>query len=79
MLQVHCQGGKGRTGTFCSALLLWTGFCKTAEEALDVYARRRTDPRLGIRRPLQGVTSPAQVDPYIIPTDSPRCLKSTLN
>jgi hypothetical protein len=57
--QVHCQGGKGRTGTFCAALLLWTGYCSTAEEALDVFVRRRTDPRLGRRR-LQGVDSPSQ-------------------
>ena len=60
VVQVHCQGGKGRTGTFCSALLLWTGFCTDAEDALDTYARRRTDPRLGRRRRLQGVDSPAQ-------------------
>ena len=57
---MHCQGGKGRTGTFCAALLLWTGFCSTADEALDIYARRRTDPRLGRRRRLQGVDSPSQ-------------------
>ena len=57
--QVHCQGGKGRTGTFCAALLLWTGYCSTAEEALDIFVRRRTDPRLGRRR-LQGVDSPSQ-------------------
>jgi hypothetical protein len=53
--QVHCQGGKGRTGTFCVALLLWTGFCTSATEALDFYARRRTDPRLG-RRSLQVIS-----------------------
>ena len=58
--QVHCQGGKGRTGTFCAALLLWTGFSYTANEALDIFARRRTDPRLGRRRNLQGVDSPSQ-------------------
>jgi hypothetical protein len=58
--QVHCQGGKGRTGTFCAALLLWTGFCTDADDALEVYARRRTDPRLGRRRRLQGVDSPSQ-------------------
>ena len=58
--QVHCQGGKGRTGTFCSALLLWTGFCSSAADALELYARRRTDPQLGRRRRLQGVDSPSQ-------------------
>jgi hypothetical protein len=57
--QVHCQGGKGRTGTFCAALLLWTRFCSTADEALQAFARRRTDPRLD-RRHLQGVDSPSQ-------------------
>ena len=57
---MHCQGGKGRTGTFCAALLLWTGFCATADEALELYARRRSDPQLGRRRRLHGVDSPGQ-------------------
>ncbi|KAJ1480040.1 hypothetical protein T484DRAFT_1812105 [Baffinella frigidus] len=39
---VHCRGGKGRTGTFCSALLLWSDFCTTALEALTAFATRRT-------------------------------------
>jgi hypothetical protein len=39
--------------------MLWTGFCSTAEEALDVFARRRTDPRLDRSR-LQQVDAPCQ-------------------
>lgn len=27
------QGGKGRTGTFCSSLMLWVGHRRSAEEA----------------------------------------------
>ncbi|KAJ1479426.1 hypothetical protein T484DRAFT_1814321, partial [Baffinella frigidus] len=39
---VHCRGGKGRTGTFCSSLLLWSDFCTTALGALATFATRRT-------------------------------------
>jgi hypothetical protein len=34
VIAVHCQGGKGRTGSFCSSLMLWTGLFSTAGEAL---------------------------------------------
>jgi hypothetical protein len=59
-LQVHCQGGKGRSGTFCSSLLLWTGFCSTAAESLHAFVQRRTDERIKSTQ-YQGVTGPSQL------------------
>jgi hypothetical protein len=41
VVAVHCRGGKGRTGTFCSSLLLWTKTCRTANEALAEFVSRR--------------------------------------
>ena len=37
---VHCRGGKGRTGLMVCAWLLWSGSCKTADEALELWAKR---------------------------------------
>ena len=34
VLAVHCQGGKGRTGSFCSSIMFWTGLFSSADEAL---------------------------------------------
>ena len=48
LYQVHCKGGKGRTGVAIASLLLLTGHRKTADEALELFASRRTadyDPR----------------------------------
>jgi len=42
VIAVHCQGGKGRTGSFCSSLMLWTGLFTTAGESLGYFAQRRT-------------------------------------
>ncbi|XRB02085.1 phosphatidylinositol 3,4,5-trisphosphate 3-phosphatase [Pycnococcus provasolii] len=55
---VHCRGGKGRTGTAVAAYLLYSGQCSTANEALDLFARRRTD--LTKSGKLQGVKNPSQ-------------------
>ena len=56
---IHCRGGKGRTGLMVCAWLLWTRRCETAQEALDLWARRRTDET--IRGKMQGVQTTAQV------------------
>ncbi len=40
VVAVHCRGGKGRTGTMCSSLMLWTGFIKTKAEALAYFQNR---------------------------------------
>jgi hypothetical protein len=37
------QGGKGRTGLFISAFLLWSGHRRTALDALELFTFRRTE------------------------------------
>merc|ERR1719353_1729870 len=39
---VHCLAGKGRTGTVIAALLVATGVCADAEEALQIFADKRS-------------------------------------
>ena len=58
--QVHCQGGKGRSGTFCSSLLVWTSFVSSASEGLQAFAQRRADERMKSSH-YQGVTGPSQI------------------
>ncbi|EKX48545.1 hypothetical protein GUITHDRAFT_51991, partial [Guillardia theta CCMP2712] len=40
---VHCKGGKGRTGVMIAALLMWTGHRRSALDALELFAYRRTE------------------------------------
>lgn len=42
VLAVHCRGGKGRTGTFCSALMRWVNLYSNTHDSKQYYARRRT-------------------------------------
>ncbi|CAL8093729.1 unnamed protein product [Calicophoron daubneyi] len=55
---IHCKGGKGRTGTVISSLLLYRGVCSSAEQALRFFGERRTD--LGVGSKFQGVETPSQ-------------------
>ncbi|CAA6657466.1 unnamed protein product [Spirodela intermedia] len=48
---VHCTAGKGRTGLMISAYLVYTGM--TADEALQLYAERRTTNNQGVSIPSQ--------------------------
>jgi len=43
VLAVHCKGGKGRTGSLCGALLLYTKEASDDKDACEVFARARTD------------------------------------
>jgi len=61
VIAVHCQGGKGRTGSFCSSLMLWTGLFTTAGESLGYFAQRRTDKSMGANFSPVAVTSPSQL------------------
>lgn len=51
---VHCKAGKGRTGVACCCLLLYCGICTSAEEALRLFATRRSTTIKG------GVAVPSQ-------------------
>jgi phosphatidylinositol-3,4,5-trisphosphate 3-phosphatase/dual-specificity protein phosphatase PTEN len=39
---VHCKAGKGRTGVMICSYLIFSGLCKTADDAFDHYAKSRT-------------------------------------
>ena len=39
----NIQGGKGRTGVFISAFLLWSGHRRTALDALELFTFRRSE------------------------------------
>ena len=52
---VHCNHGKGRTGTLICCFLLYSGYFKTAEEALRFYAMKRYE------KSGYGVTQPCQI------------------
>ena len=60
VVTVHCRGGKGRTGTMVSSLLIWTGVYDTWVDAATYFSKRRTDLTLG-EYPYQGITSPSQL------------------
>lgn len=50
---VHCQAGKGRTGTIICCFLLLTGVFLTPEEAFLYYSKKRFDKGEGVTQPAQ--------------------------
>jgi len=48
---VHCNAGKGRTGTSIACLLIYSGFAKNAVEATKYYGWKRFRHGLGITQP----------------------------
>ncbi|EFC47936.1 predicted protein [Naegleria gruberi] len=52
-LAVHCKAGKGRTGTMVSSLMIYTGFCSTASEAMELFGRIRCNDSKGVTIPSQ--------------------------
>jgi len=58
VLVVHCKGGKGRTGTVICAYLLYSGQLAAAEDALEMFGKKRTDPTKKGR--IQGVETASQ-------------------
>ncbi|MDR3549600.1 MAG: hypothetical protein P4M11_15250 [Candidatus Pacebacteria bacterium] len=53
MAVVHCEAGKGRTGTVIASALVFGGYMDKAEDALDFYGRKRFSDRLGVSQPSQ--------------------------
>jgi protein-tyrosine phosphatase len=48
---VHCNGGKGRTGTLICSYLLYCGFADSAENAIAYFGWKRFNNGLGITNP----------------------------
>eukprot|EP00808_Paulinella_micropora_P027200 g54692.t1 len=59
VVAVHCKGGKGRTGTMICAWLLYSRKDFYTEQAMQLFARRRVDEKVG--KKYQGVSGPSQI------------------
>lgn len=53
VISVNCLGGKGRTGTIICCFLLFTGICKTVQDCLAYYAKKRFVKGGGVTQPSQ--------------------------
>jgi len=49
----QCSTGKGRAGTIIACILLMAGFCETADEALFMFAKKRTPDAIAVTVPSQ--------------------------
>lgn len=61
VVAVHCRGGKGRTGSFCCAMLLYNKEAEDAEDALNFFCLMRTDTDQTGKAKTQGVETPSQM------------------
>jgi len=50
---VHCNSGKGRTGTAIVAILLFMGYCQNVDDCLRFYGHRRFVCGKGVSQPCQ--------------------------
>lgn len=53
VIVIHCNSGKGRTGTAICALLLYMGFCTSMEDCLRFYGYQRFSDGKGVSQPCQ--------------------------
>jgi phosphatidylinositol-3,4,5-trisphosphate 3-phosphatase/dual-specificity protein phosphatase PTEN len=50
---VHCNAGKGRTGTLISCYLLFCGLAQTSHDAITYYGLKRFKHGRGVTQPSQ--------------------------
>ena len=50
---VHCNAGKGRTGTSIAWFLIYSGLSTNSQDAIRYYGRKRFSTGLGITQPSQ--------------------------
>lgn len=50
---IHCNSGKGRTGTAIASLLLFSGFVDNMDDALKFYGWKRFSSGIGVSQPDQ--------------------------
>lgn len=50
---VHCNAGKGRTGTLICCYLMFCGFADTAQNAITYYGWKRFTHGRGVTQPSQ--------------------------
>jgi protein-tyrosine phosphatase len=54
VVAIHCKGGKGRTGTVICSYFLYSGLCKSPEEAMDLFgSKRMAGEKIGVTQPSQ--------------------------
>lgn len=53
VLIVHCNSGKGRTGTAICAVLLFMGYFDNADDCLKFYGQQRFTCGKGVSQPCQ--------------------------
>jgi phosphatidylinositol-3,4,5-trisphosphate 3-phosphatase and dual-specificity protein phosphatase PTEN len=50
---VHCNAGKGRTGTLISCYLMYSGLADNASDAITYYGYKRFSHGKGVTQPSQ--------------------------
>ena len=53
VVAIHCNSGKGRTGTAIACLLLYSGFVDNMDDALRYYGWKRFSSGIGVSQPCQ--------------------------
>ena len=53
VLVVHCNSGKGRTGSTIASILLYMGYCQTIEDCVKVFNAKRFTDNKGVSQPCQ--------------------------